>query len=41
MIKCNICNLDNLPPDHFMSVLHMEKQIQYDRDRIDELNKDA
>ena len=39
MIKCNICNLDNLPADHFISVLHMEKQIQVERNALNEINK--
>jgi hypothetical protein len=41
MIKCNICNEDNLPPDHFISILHMQKQVEYEREKIKELDKDA
>lgn len=39
MIKCTVCDMDNLPPDHFISVLHMEKQIAYDKEQINKLNQ--
>lgn len=39
MLKCDLCNMDNLAADHWMSVLHMDKAIQADRERLEELNK--
>ena len=37
--KCNICNLDNLPADRFISVSHIEKQIEFERNNLTENNK--
>lgn len=41
MIKCNICDMDNLPPDHFISIIHMQKQVEYERERIKEMDNNA
>ena len=40
-MKCELCGLDNLPPAHWMSFMHMDKEINADRARLEELNKDA
>jgi len=38
-MKCDLCNLDNLAPDHWMSFMHMDLQIKADREKLEELNK--
>jgi hypothetical protein len=37
-LVCDMCKMDNLAPDHWMSVLHMGNQIEAERKRLEELN---
>lgn len=36
--KCDLCKMENLALDHWMSVLHMGNQIEEERKRLEELN---
>ena len=37
-MKCELCKLDNLAPDHWMSFMHMDLQIKYERANLKDLN---
>lgn len=40
-MKCDLCGLDNLAPDHWMSFMHMDLQIKTEKEKLKELNQDV
>lgn len=40
-MKCDLCGLDNLAPDHWMSFMHMDLQIKSEREKLKELNENV
>lgn len=37
-LTCDLCNMSNLAPDHWMSFMHMDNEIKQDKKRLEELN---